>query len=463
MINNKLKNPGYSGENGKAEVKAVRKPAYYMIMENCYNYPARFHEKSIETFETALNTAPAYKQWKETDPGAGTHIDERYDALPELTKQMIRDHFPAGLIPNYRDLENGLADEDIEYTFTSGSTGERVINIWNQEWWDRSEAASWKLNANLARLDYPQKEAKLASSLNVGVSCEEDLPMDHRIIGNKLYLNEKINLIQWQPRHYKRMARELKVFSPVILEANPSLLARLAWWAIDEGVKLYSPAAIIFTYEFISKIHLEAIGRVFSSPLVSSYGTTETGFVMEECEAGYLHQNIDFCRIDFHPLKERYGGPELGRILVTTFDNPWNAVVKFDTGDLIRLYPSGKCPCGRESGLIAGAVEGRTANVTFATDGALITTMTVDLAMARIQGIRDYHLEQHDPLRYELRLMPDRCCGNAAEQALHELKLIYGQDGKFDVKVVENILPGPSGKFRRTQADFEFDWRGLFI
>src|SRR5215469_7074035 len=98
---------------------------------------------------------------------------------------------------------------------------------------------------------------------------------------------------------------------------------------------MFSPGAIVFTCEFISAIHLEVICRFFSSRLISSYGTTETGFVLEECEKGFLHENIDFCRIDFHPLKDEYGGPELGRMLVTTFGNPWNAVIKFDTGDLV--------------------------------------------------------------------------------------------------------------------------------
>ena len=108
--------------------------------------------------------------------------------------------------------------------------------------------------------------------------------MSHRIMGTKLYLNEKINLIQWQHRHLERMARELSSYQPVILEANPALLARLAWWAQDEGVELGRRDVIVFTYEFASELHLAAIRKAFSSPFVSSYGTTETGFVLEQCE-----------------------------------------------------------------------------------------------------------------------------------------------------------------------------------
>ena len=432
-----------------------------LILPQRYSYPLSFTHKSQQTLETALRSCIAYQPWRELDPGPTAPLDARFDALPELSKEMIRSNFPLGLLPDGKDVRQGLQNEEIEYTFTSGTTGERVINIWDQNWWDRCELASWQLSAHLATLSYPPTVAKLASSLNVGISCEEDLPTSSRLIGNTLYLNEKINLIQWMPRHFQRMASELTEFAPDIIEANPSLLARLVYWAQDNGVKLYSPKAIIFTYEFISKIHLSAMRKAFSCPLISSYGTTETGFVLEECEAGMLHQNLDFCRIDFEPLKEQYGGAELGRMLVTTFDNPWNTVVRFDTGDLLRLYPSGKCLCGRDTGMIAYAVEGRISNCTFSTKGDLVTTMALDEALFSIGGIRDYHLEQNDPNHYSLQLMTQPAGGANCQVVRQKLCQLYGDDAEYNITVVDNILPGPAGKFRRTQVNFPFDWKEL--
>lgn len=434
-----------------------------MVLSDRYNYPPLFHDRSLEALRTALETAPAYAAWASLDPGAGTPLEDRYDSLPELNKQIMRDNFPAGLVPGGRDANEGLQSGQIEYTFTSGTTGERVINIWDQNWWDKAEASAWKLNAHTAGLSYPQREAKLASSLNVGISCEEDLPMQQRIIGNRLYLNEKISLIQWQPRHYERMAAELSAYQPVILEANPSLLARLAFWAADSGTRLYSPAVIVFTFEFISAIHLNAIRKVFSSALISSYGTTETGFVLQECECGMLHQNLDFCRIDFQPLKEEHGGPEIGRMLITTFQNPWNCVLRFDAGDLIRLSPFGNCKCGRDSGLIAQEIEGRAANATFTTGGSLVTTAALDKALARIEGIRDYSLEQTGRAQYELSLMAKGDRQAISKQCAEALNALYGSDGEFAVEIRENLYPGPAGKFRRTSAGFDFDVRGLFV
>jgi len=426
-----------------------------------FNYPDSYEENSRIALETALHTAPAYRDWNRLDPGPEAAVNERYAAMPELTKQMMRKAFPDGLVPDGRSTAEALASGKIEYTFTSGTTEEKVVNIWDASWWSRSEAESWKLNSHTAALPYPVRKAELAGAQNVGISCEEDLPMGHRTIGQTLYLNEKTSMLQWQPRHYKRMARELADFQPAVLEANPSLLARLAFWALDNGKVLYQPDVIIFTYEFASKIHLAAIRRVFpSAAFVSSFGSTETGFVLEQCEDGLLHQNTASCRIDFQPLKRQHGGPYLGRILVTTFGNPWNSIVRFDTGDLVHLH-RGSCPCGHSLGMVADAVEGRTANVTFRTDGSLVTTKAVDDCLSQIPGLRDYSLKQSAPGVCELLLKAEKP-KEAAAQAHEEMKKLYGP-GKYTVQTVSDIFPGPSFKYRRTFANYKFSQKELFV
>ncbi len=463
-----------------------------MTLAGRFRYSEKYLDRCEERLDSALSQVPAYEAWRRFDSGRGADgeepvsegtgacsrradaLDRRYDALPVLDKTKMRASFPKGLMPPDKDLDAALAADVVEYTFTSGTTSEKVVNIFDTAWWARGEAASWKLNSHLAGLSYPQKQAELASSLNVGINCEEDLDMAHRLLGDRLYLSEKTNLIQWEPRHYDRMLREINDFKPVILEANPSLLARLSYWALDRGVEMYSPKAIVFTFEFLSAAALGAIRRVFSSPFVSSYGSTETGFVMESCEDGLLHQNSDFCRIDFKPLKAEYGGydksgmPSLGRIFVTNFDNPWNYILRFDVGDLVRLHCDGSCACGRDEGMIADAVEGRVSNLTFDCDGRPVTTKTVDDALAAVEGLRDYSLNEQRAGEYELALMaaPDYS-GPAgkrlAEAARAVLESVYGAAGRYTVTIVNNILPGPAGKFRRTGADFAFDERELFI
>ncbi len=431
-------------------------------------YPHDYEKRSEDTLNFALDNVPYYREhWAQYDIGRGKPVDERYAALPVLTKAAMRKYFPVGAVPDGMDIEAGLESDEIEYTFTSGTTGDRVINLWHQPWWHAAEMDSWKLNPYLKKLKYPPKQATLASSLNVGISCEEDLPMSHRIMGNLLYLNEKQNIICWKKSHLLRMADELDVYRPSIIEANPSLLAKLAFWALDHGRSLYRPNVITFTYELPSAIHTDAIRQAFGVPMISSYGTTETGFVMDTCPEGCYHQNTPWCRIDYLPLKEQYGGPDLGRIVVTTFGNPWACILKFDAGDLVRIHRGSSCSCGIATGFICDSIEGRVANSTFATNGSLVTTAMVDKALSKVPGVREYDLAQADKRSYILILEIKGDERKAESAAMDALTGLYGDDACIEIRFSQRVLPGPAGKYRRTHTEFEFDeWsltEGAFI
>lgn len=424
-------------------------------LKKLFSYPDNYDKKSEELLDFALESVPFYREhWKKYDIGRGCPIDERFAAMPVLTKVDMRAYFPAGAVPDGKSIKQGLDSDEIEYTFTSGTTGDKVINLWNLDWWHASEMASWQLNPSLRKLTYPPKQATLASSLNVGISCEEDLPFGHRIMGNLLYLNEKANIICWKEAHFVRMAKELNEYQPTVLEANPSLLGRFCFWAIEKGVSVKSPDVITFTYELPSRMHLAAIKKVFSSPLVSSYGTTETAFVMDTCEEGRYHQNTEYCRIEYLPLKKEYGGPDIGRMVVSTFGNPWAYMLRFDVGDLVRIGHG--CGCKNGTGFIADSIEGRVSNSTFTVDGGLVTTAMVDAAISRIPDIREYDLSQTARDAYTLKIVVGSKEKAAAEQAHAELEALYGR-GKFTVECMEDLMPGPAGKYRRTHAEFAFD------
>jgi phenylacetate-coenzyme A ligase PaaK-like adenylate-forming protein len=380
--------------------------------------------------------------------------------MPALTKKDIREHFPRGMLPDGLNINRGLADGEIELVDTSGTTADRITNIWNQKWWDESERASWKFNSHFDRISYgPHREAILANPRNVGfISDEFDLPMEKRQLGRFLYLNEKTDPATWLSEFMNRMIKELETFRPAVLEANPSLLARLCRFIADKGMDVFQPEAIVFTYEYMTRLERRQIGDVFQAPMASSYGTTETGYVFMECEAGRLHQNTDFCRVDFQPFKTGFGGPLLGRILVTPFQNPWCYFIRFDTGDLATIEESGKCLCGRDSGLILSSLNGRKANLTLTVEGKPVTLFDLDYVMNEMPGIDQYKLIQKDNLTYELHLVSgahDKT--GLARQAEKTLKGLYGTTAEINVIFDADISPEISGKSLISRALFSIE------
>ena len=394
-----------------------------------WGFSEEYHHSSQMALETALSQVPFYRSWQPLDPGPDYPLEARFAALPALTKKDIRENFP--LLPPGPDMKAALDSGEISLIDTSGTTDDKITNIWNQKWWDASEQSSWQLNSVLSRAaDGRHREAILVNPKNVGIKSDDaDLPSKNGACPRFLYLNEKTDPLAWSPALMDRMIDELNIFKPAVLEANPSYLARLCRYVSAQKKKVFQPEVIVFTYEYPAHFHKRQIQQVFTCPLASSYGTTECGYVFMQCEAGKLHQNSDFCRVDFQPFKREDGGPFLGRILVTPLQNYWNYFLRFDSGDIGRLEESGRCECGRSGGLILSAIAGRKVNLTLACNGRPVTLLKLDDALSWLEEVEMYRLVQPEAGKYELQLVsqsPDKAGLTGRAEAV--LKRLYGRE-----------------------------------
>lgn len=417
------------------------------------HYPARCEQAVDE----ALQATAAYQDWHTADPGPASGVFSRLASLATVTKQELRRHGPQGFVPHGRCIDEALATGEIELVATSGTTGDQVTNVWYQPWWNASEAASWKLNAHAAGIAPGEhREAILTSPWCTGFPCEEGfLTREQRTSGRFLYLTERSNPATWPSSLLDRMVEELNQFKPLVLEANPSFLARLARHISRKALRVQAPGLIILSYENPSHLHYRQIRRVFESPIASSYGSTEAGYVFMECEAGRLHQVAESCHVDFLPFTPAQGGPDIGRILVTTFDNPWRSLVRFDIGDIVRLDDKTPCPCGRHEGLTLASIEGRMTNLTLTPGGRAVTQGAVDRALTEVPGLEAYEWRQTGHATYTLRLVHDDSQGpRASTRAREALEPLYGHEADITVEVVEAIAPDPPGKYNLSKSMF---------
>ena len=415
------------------------------------HYAPDYLRRCERALDEALRSTPAYESWRALDPGPAVSVCSRYAALPALTKADLRLHGPQGFVPHGRDIAAGVAAHEIELVQTSGSTGDRVTNVWYQPWWDASEAASWQVNA-CARAaavgEHP--EAILTSPWCTGFPCEDDyLAVHQRTMGRFLYLSERSDPSTWSAELMDRMASELNAFKPVVIEANPSFLARLSRHIVERRLRVPSPAIIILTYENPSILHHRQISRAFDAPVASSYGATEAAYVFMECEAGRMHQVTESCHVDFLPFAQEHGGPDIGRILVTTFGNPWRALVRFDIGDVVRLNGPAPCPCGRSEGLTLASVEGRTISITLTPSGRAVTQGAVDRALGAVEGLVEYQMLQKGPVAYHVRFVPEEGASSIVGRAAREaLRGVYGNAAVITAEPAGAIVPEPPGKYK---------------
>jgi len=434
-----------------------------MIMDEAHH--VHYRKAISSALDHALEMVPFYQRWIPDDPGSGHPVESRYASLPRLTKRDIRAHMPKGFIPRDQDFKAGVESGEIELVTTSGTTEDRSSIVWYQRWWDESEHSAASLHTGLDKvINGRQREAVLTTPLCAGTVCHVgDLPVEERTMGRLLFLNQLADPCRWLPRDMDRMIQELDQFQPELLEADPAYLAILCRYAQDQGRSLFQPQFVSLTYEFPSRLHYRQMRRAFPhTPILSSYGSTETGHILTECEHGRFHQNTPFCHLDFQPLKPSHGDPLVGRILVTTLGNPWVSLVRFDVGDLVRLEPHA-CPCGRFAGLTVSRILGRVRDVTFTERGRAITVDDLDRTVGETDTLVTYQMEQtgHRDLIFHYVAASGHVPPLSAIQA--GLQTLYGAGMRLTMRPEAAIPTEQSGKFRLARTTTTWNPEGLFI
>ncbi len=442
------------GRPGRRKANMAQETCTRCSFASSLHYAPGYAERCQQALDEALRFTPAYEGWRHLDPGPEATAFERLALLPALTKGDLRACGADGLVPHRRELAPALKAGEIHLVATSGTTSDRVTNVWYQPWWDASEAASWQLNCHARAVALgAHREAILTSPWCTGFPCEDGyLPAGQRTDGRFLYLSERSDPSVWSEALMERMVKEINTFQPGILEANPSFLARLSRHIVAKRLAVRPPALIVLTYEVPSALHYRQIGRAFDAPIASSYGSTEAGYVFMECEAGRLHQVTASCHVDFLPFGPEHGGPEVGRILVTTFGNPWRSLVRFDIGDVVRLATE-PCPCGRSEGLTLASVEGRTVSLTATPEGGAVTQGALDRALSAVAGLAEYQFVQTGRSAYRLQIVAeDADPGGVAAAAREALQALYTPAATITAACVPAIAPDPPGKYRRARA-----------
>ncbi len=416
--------------------------------------------------DQALTSVPFYRRWKPSDPGPSRSLSERLTALPVLSKRDLRAHVPHGFARDGCRIGDGFSTGAIELVATSGTAAERVSIVWHQPWWDRSEREAARAHPALDRVfGRPHREAVLTSPVCAGNLCHIGrVAMEERTLGGLLFLNQELDPTAWDAGEVRRMAEEIDRFAAEVIEADPAYLAILAHRCRAEGIQLRAPEVVVLTYEFPSQFHLRQIARAFPGvPLVSSYGSTETGHVFTRCEAGVFHENTATCHVEVQPLRAERSHGGLGRILVTTLDNPWFTLVRFDVGDLARLHDGSPCRCGRTQGLAVAAIEGRLRDLTFDGGGRAVSVKRVDDALAAAADLLGYQVEQSGARSYLVRYAAD-AGGDAAiaDAVTAALRPVYGPGAEIAVRRESALPPEQSGKFRLARTAFAWDPAELF-
>lgn len=364
----------------------------------------------------------------------------RFRALPIITKEDIREGFPANFLPPGIELEQLVERDLVELERTSGTSEEPTPLILGRGWWTQQEALALRLNPLVNQYLTPTtRRATIVSPVCSGEICYSGIPSySDRTVGNALFLNLSRHPFFWGEKDLARMAREAVEWDPVFLDIDPVYGVLFALYCEQQGIRLPSLKFIISSYEFLSAAHKTILTRVFEKPVFNLYGSTETGHLLMEDEQGQMRSSLPTAFLEL-ANKDAFG---IGDLVVTTLSNDFMPLIRYSIGDLAR---ASRTPAGET----VFELHGRKRDALMNNRGDRVTVAQVDQALAFWPHLVHYQLRQTAANRFTLYYVMQAEVGASLPPATASsglADLFPGADITF--QSADHIPCESSGKFR---------------
>lgn len=397
----------------------------------------------LESLLPRLRTVPLYRDTLRLADCPRPDFD-CFQRLPFMAKPEMRKDFPQNFLSAGQTLEILLERNLVELEHTSGTSSERLPVIFARGWWNAQEERALRLNSFVARVldEHPNaRRATITSPSCNGLTCPTVwMSREQRTIGNALFVNlARIPFLLGEPE-LAHMAKEVADWSPQFLDLDPVHGARFALYCEQRGLKFPSLKFILGSYEFVSVVHRRILTRVFGVPVLNLYGSTETGHLLMENEAGEMKPSYDTAFLEIVDA-DAHG---IGDLVVTTLTNDYMPLLRYRIGDLAEKHVT---PYGNHF-----TVHGRARDALTATNGQRVTTWQVDQCFGEARGIAHYELRQSENGECVLRFVPDGV--GPTEENLRivtsKLEALLQLPAAIKAEAMPVLVPAASGKFRLT-------------
>jgi len=309
------------------------------------------NQKLVEQLSYLKQHSPFYKDLFKThniDVEAIKTIDD-LRLLPVTTKtdlQVNNDAFFCVPTSKIRD-----------YVTTSGTLGKPVLfglteNDLNRLAYNEALALSC---AGIKKGDVVQLMTTLDRKFMAGLAYYMGL---RKLEATTIRVGAGIPELQWDSIH---------TFKPKYLIAVPSFLLKMIEYAESHGID-YNASGVksvicigeaLRNQNFNPTLLTQKITEKWDIKLISTYASTEMSTAFTECEmmqGGHHHPELIITEV-VDENNQPVNDGEIGELTITTLGVEAMPLLRFKTGDMIRVHSS-PCPCGRNT-LRLGPVLGR--------------------------------------------------------------------------------------------------------
>ena len=391
----------------------------------------------------AAETVPYYQKLFQTmriDPCEIRSVED-LDQLPLVDKGMVRKDPTLFVSTSQRGKESLLF-------VTSGTTGS-PLKIWHDQY------------SVLANIAFGEREREVISKIcgkAFGYRVVRILIPESLIKKVENFCQQR-TFIPFRPERLALSISEpaediveaINRFRPDVIASYGSYLETLFKTLSLRRIHISPPRVMVYGSDSMTAQGRSFIEENFGIPVLSVYNAVEAfkiGFFCEERRGFHLHE--DLCHVKIIDEKGKRVVPgEKGEVVISNLVNPGTVLLNYRLGDIASISKE-RCSCGRNL-LLLSELEGRREDTLSLPDGRFIHPSAVWGVMRKRDEVVRYQFIQHEPKRFELRLMTVNrdIYQRVVDGILSDLKdLLGGESITIESEFYEELRPQEGGKFR---------------
>lgn len=254
----------------------------------------------------------------------------------------------ADLINYNSEIHAGAKREKCQLAETSGTSGEALAFLRNEEWdsanralmmrsYDWYGVKPWHLNGYLWGYNTNFLQSKKTQLLD--------------------RLQNRFRIFRYSDEEIIRFAKKLRGAS--FISGYSSMIYEVAKILIELELEPQSLRMVKGTSEMILDAYQPSAKKAFGHRIVSEYGAAESGLIAFECPSGSMHVNVENVVLEID---------EFGDLLVTNLSSFSFPIIRYRLGDSVSLSRS-DCACGRQH-MVIKDIAGRRGATVFGNNGA---------------------------------------------------------------------------------------------
>lgn len=416
--------------NSLEENLKIQRKLLYKIMEHSFRKIPYYRNLNID-----------FDSFKEDT------IFEDIKSVPFLTKKELREEYDNLYIINPK-LKR------IYPNASGGSTGEPTKFMQDNYYSDWSASTKILYNEWAGR-KLGESQIKLWGSERDILGQSESIA---HVLANWVWNLKLLNSFRMTQENMKKYIEEINLYKPKMILAYVQSIYELGKFVKENNLKVYSPNSIMTSAGVLFPEFKEKIESTFKCPVFNRYGTREVGDIACDCERHKgLHINLFTNFVEIINKKGEYCKPnEIGEVVITNLRNYTMPFIRFRIGDMA-MFSDKICPCERGFPLMK-KVSGRIMDVFKTKENKIVPGeyFIHFIGVVLNKGIiNKFQIIQEKEDYIIVKLVLDKKESFIKNKKdfdgiTDKIKLVMGNATKVEYKLVDEILPTKSGKYRYT-------------